>query len=129
MRTLTETLALKAALNLGGDSGIDRMLSEDSSYYRMTDGKIFAVHGWSTIASSVPEGATPLPFDQVMKEFGIRNLCAKLPEALCDRLDNLCGFLDISKRDFIEAAIVDACKAAELVLRAENILPGQGGSE
>lgn len=51
----------------------------------------------------------------------VRNVCAKLSNELADRLDNLCGFLSISKRRFIEAAIIDALEKSTEIIREEGV--------
>jgi hypothetical protein len=38
----------------------------------------------------------------------LRNVCAKLSSELVDRLDNSLGILGISKRQFIEMALIEA---------------------
>lgn len=39
--------------------------------------------------------------------FEIKNVCAKMHVSLADRLDEVCGVLDMTRRQFIEAAIID----------------------
>lgn len=46
-------------------------------------------------------------------EYETRQMCAKVPPLLIVRLDKVCGFLDISKRKFIEAAVATAIDEAE----------------
>lgn len=41
--------------------------------------------------------------DQPMKQ-----VCAKLSQKLSDQIENVCGILDISKRQFIEMALINA---------------------
>lgn len=43
----------------------------------------------------------------------LHNVCAKVSEELYQRLDNVCQTLDMSKREFIEAALVEAISLAE----------------
>jgi hypothetical protein len=43
-----------------------------------------------------------------MSSVPLRNVCAKLAFPLVERLDNALGVLDISKRQFIELAIIEA---------------------
>lgn len=38
----------------------------------------------------------------------LRNVCAKLSVELADRLDNTLGLIDMSKRQFIEMALIEA---------------------
>lgn len=45
------------------------------------------------------EDACPIP---------LRNVCAKLSVELVERLDKTLGILDISKREFIEMALIEA---------------------
>ena len=46
----------------------------------------------------------------------LRNVCAKLSVQLVERLDNALGILDISKRQFIELALVEALDKVDKVL-------------
>lgn len=51
----------------------------------------------------------------------LKNVCAKLSSELADRLDSMCGLLDISKRRFIEAAIIYALDEADRVAAEVNM--------
>jgi hypothetical protein len=42
-----------------------------------------------------------------------RQTCAKLPGYIVDKMDRLCAMLEITKREFIEMAIVEALEIAE----------------
>jgi len=46
----------------------------------------------------------------------VKNVCAKLPVILSDRLENTVKYLDIRKRRFIEMAIIQALDDADEVL-------------
>lgn len=52
---------------------------------------------------------------QLMKGGGaeFRNMCAHLSVPLCDEIDSICGLLGISKRRFIEGALIEAVKMAK----------------
>lgn len=50
-----------------------------------------------------------------------RNVCAKLEVNLVDRLDKTLGFLDISKRAFIEVAVVEALNRVEEILKESDV--------
>lgn len=51
----------------------------------------------------------------------LKNVCAKLSVQLSDKIDSVCGMLDISKRTFIEAALIQAVEQAEAVMEAEGL--------
>lgn len=51
----------------------------------------------------------------VIDKIQLKNVCAKVSQELADRLDNMCGVLDLSKRRFIEAAIINALDEADRV--------------
>jgi hypothetical protein len=38
----------------------------------------------------------------------MKQVCAKLTQELSDSIDNVCGILEISKRSFIELALINA---------------------
>lgn len=42
----------------------------------------------------------------------LRQMCAKVSPELYDRLEQVCGVLDMSKRQFIEGAVADALERA-----------------
>lgn len=46
----------------------------------------------------------------------VKNVCAKLPVVISDRIDSTVKFLDIRKRKFIEMAILQALDDADEVL-------------
>lgn len=50
----------------------------------------------------------------------LKNVCAKVSADLSDKLDYICGILDIHKRSFIETAFIDA------ILKAEEIMENEG---
>lgn len=45
----------------------------------------------------------------------LKNVCAKLSVQLSDRIDNTCNILEISKRRFIEAAIINALEESDRI--------------
>lgn len=51
----------------------------------------------------------------------MKNVCAKLSSELSDRLDTTCSLLEISKRQFIEAALIDALAKAEEIMVSEGV--------
>jgi hypothetical protein len=46
-----------------------------------------------------------------------KNVCAKLPEQLVDRLDGTCGMLQLSKRKFVELAIIEALDRCDAIIQ------------
>lgn len=57
----------------------------------------------------------------IAAEIPMKNVCAMITQQLFDDLTNTCGLLDISKRVFIESAIIEALKKAESILDAEGL--------
>jgi hypothetical protein len=51
----------------------------------------------------------------------LKNVCAKVDSGLSDEIDNVCGFLDCSKREFIEAALIDAVEKANAIIQSEGL--------
>jgi hypothetical protein len=45
-----------------------------------------------------------------------KNVCAKLTEQLVDRMENTCGVLQISKRKFIELAVIEALERCDAII-------------
>lgn len=52
----------------------------------------------------------------------LKNVCAKVSAELSDRMDWICGVLDIRKRSFIETAFIDAISQAEEIMKNEGVL-------
>lgn len=50
-----------------------------------------------------------------------KNVCAKVSTQLSDKIDSISGFLNISKRAFIEAALIDAIEQAEQIMAREGL--------
>jgi hypothetical protein len=46
----------------------------------------------------------------------LQNVCAKLEQTLVDRLDNALSVLDMTKRDFIELALIEALNKVDAIL-------------
>lgn len=52
----------------------------------------------------------------------LRQMCAKVHPLLIDRLDQVTNLLDMSKREFIEAAVSDALARAEEAIERSGAL-------
>jgi hypothetical protein len=61
--------------------------------------------------------------DQVMPDSSpiIKNMCAKVSVQLVDRLDSTCQLLDVSKRKFIETAVIEALDKADQIMGSEGV--------
>lgn len=59
--------------------------------------------------------------DAVEHNIPMKNVCAMVPQQLFDSLTSTCALLDISKRAFIEAALIEALSMAEKVLEEEGV--------
>lgn len=57
----------------------------------------------------------------------VKNVCAKLSVQLSDEIDRVVGLLDVSKRLFIEAALVDALNEANRIIGEEIDLDDEEG--
>ena len=60
-------------------------------------------------------------FDFVGNSKDTKNVCAKLSIELSDRIDNLVSFLGVSKRLWLEAAILDALEQSRRILNDEGV--------
>src|SRR5664280_2600827 len=54
--------------------------------------------------------------DQIQHTVELKNVCAKVSPQLADKLEEVCGLLSISKRRFIEAALIEALNQAEEIM-------------
>ena len=51
----------------------------------------------------------------------MKNVCAMVSQELFDDLTSTCALLDISKRIFIEAAIIEALAKTQKIMEAESL--------
>jgi H2-forming N5,N10-methylenetetrahydromethanopterin dehydrogenase-like enzyme len=51
----------------------------------------------------------------------VKNVCAKLAKTLVDGMEDRCNLLQINKRQFIEAAIIDAIARVDAVVEQEGL--------
>lgn len=69
----------------------------------------FSLENSDLTDSVIESGQMPIP---------LRNVCAKLTVELAERLDRTCANLDVSKRQFIERALIEAMDQADAALTA-----------
>lgn len=64
--------------------------------------------------------------DQVLEQTGetlqLRQMCAKVSAELYSDLENVCGLLDMTKREFIEGAVSDALDRAKDMIARSGVL-------
>jgi hypothetical protein len=58
----------------------------------------------------------------IEQKLELRQMCAKVHPSLIDRLDQVTNLLDMSKREFIEAAVSDALARAEEAIERSGAL-------
>jgi len=51
----------------------------------------------------------------------LKNVCAKVSPQLSDDIDDICGLLSISKRRFLEAAMLEAVSKARYIIQREEL--------
>ena len=54
----------------------------------------------------------------------LRNICAFISPELFSEIDSLCNLLDLSKREFVEMALVDLVAKAHAVIEQTNAMEG-----
>ena len=54
----------------------------------------------------------------------LRNICAFISPELFSEIDSLCNLLDLSKREFVEMALVDLVAKAHAVIQQTNAMEG-----
>lgn len=54
----------------------------------------------------------------------LRNICAFISPELFADIDSLCGLLDMSKREFVEMALIDLVAKAHAVIEQTNATEG-----
>lgn len=83
-------------------------------HYRVLAYKFDALRGdklSDALLSSIPDDQGPPR----------QNVCAKLDNGLCERLDQVVNFLGISKRLFIERALIEALDQVEVIMEAHQL--------
>lgn len=50
-----------------------------------------------------------------------KNVCAMISQPLTERLEHTLDILDMSKREFLEGAIIDALDKAELIMQENGV--------
>jgi len=58
---------------------------------------------------------------QIENNIELKNVCAKVSPQLSGDIDEICGLLNISKRRFLEAAMIDAVAKARLIIQREEL--------
>ncbi len=51
----------------------------------------------------------------------VRNVCALIGLPLFDRLEEMCGTLSITKREFIESALIEALNISDKIVEEEGL--------
>lgn len=52
----------------------------------------------------------------------LKNVCAKVTPALAEEIDQVCDLLDVNKREFLEAAFIDAVARAKSIFESEGCI-------
>ena len=64
--------------------------------------------------------------DQLLEEAGeygpVRQMCAKVSHVVYEDLEQVCGLLDMSKREFIESAVIEALAKAHDVIDRSGVM-------
>ena len=90
--------------------------------YKALD-RIYGVNG-----DFIFEAALKDPENVEAIKANLRNVCALISVELFDDLEGICGLLDMSKRKFIENALIFAIEEANVVIRETGLLdrfPGE----
>ena len=61
------------------------------------------------------EDGSPATLEDVVP-LKLQNVCAKLEQSLVDRLDQALSVLDMTKRDFVELALIEALNKVDEIL-------------
>lgn len=55
-------------------------------------------------------------FAEASESAKLRNICAAITPQLFDQIEGCCSMLEISKRRFVESALIDAVTKAQLIV-------------
>ena len=75
-----------------------------------------------TDGSGMPDQLLEIALQQNPDQKELRNICALVSTSLFDQVEQTCKFLDISKRRFVEAALIDALEKASSIVDEVNPL-------
>lgn len=81
----------------------------------ITEKSLRIINGADTFGLIDPVGTDPAYQDQ------LKNVCAKVSVQLSDEIDQIAGLLHISKRVFIEAALIQAVEQANEIMTSEGV--------
>lgn len=87
--------------------------------YKVLGFKFAGLNSADNIAKAAKhEDGTPVTLDEIYASQGIelKNVCAKLSSQLVERMDNTLGILGMTKREFIELALIEALERVDIVL-------------
>jgi len=72
-----------------------------------------------------------LTSSEVQEQLGMKRIQFETSPILYERLEGICGLLDVSKREFMESALVDAINAADEKFNAvyQEVTGREFGSE
>ncbi|MBS1196860.1 MAG: hypothetical protein H6R18_645 [Proteobacteria bacterium] len=73
------------------------------------------------VEGSLPQSMTDQLLESPEVASQVKNVCAKVSVQLSDEIDNICSFLGISKRKFLEAAFIEAVDRANAIMETEGV--------
>jgi hypothetical protein len=66
---------------------------------------------------------------EVTKELKLRQVCAMLPPVLFEKLEATCEMLGVTKRKFMEGALIEALDRAEAIVAEVDPFEGVAGED
>lgn len=99
----------------------------------LNQSSMFHDYVYSSVAAGLVPEDVPIPDGmasqdvKVLQDFAaqvavpVKNVCAKVPPELSDEIDNIVALLHISKRQFLEAAFIDAVNRAKDIIQQEGV--------
>lgn len=67
--------------------------------------------------------------EDIADQVQLKQMCAKVSQALHQDVDSLCSILDLSKREFIENALIETCRRSWEVIERNGGLAAMGFEE
>lgn len=94
--------------------------------YRLLDTKFRGTVSLGDIAEEIGSDTVKVTDSQGNRvDRELRNVCAKVPVSLVDRLDNTLALLGISKREFVEMAIIEALDKVDKIEQEVDVFEGR----
>ena len=108
-------MRLKVMTNTG------KMKMKENKEFMLMKALNFKFQGSNSLGSVLEYMEATGQLEDADVKFQLKNVCAKLPNWLVEELEEVCSVLSMSKRDFIENAIIDSIESFNAIAEEHDI--------